>query len=267
MNKLYPIASSNYSGTINGYKTNTSVRDAVGSIVSYVDKNMLHISTDAGITFTKVKLQFIPTTVAIFTKSGVTKILVCSVSSGIVYNTNCTVDRVLYTGQSTKSVSVTAQYLVVFTSAAALVYNLSTDYTLSTCTFAEQSLFGFVAPDDDYLKIGSFISNSEIKFYEITGVVINSHNYSGMTNVVEISQFSNEDILVECTYNGAPGLYKVDTTSFAVELLFAGTEIEFATRSKVFTGTADPDPGEGDTNGPLFVEFSFGNFNYNSGGV
>lgn len=257
MNKLYPVASLGYSGTLNGYRAKTSARDAVGNNVAWADRNILYISTNAGASSLQVKLQFIPTVISLFEKDTNTKILVCSATSGIVYNINGTVDRVLFTGISAKSVSVTDEYLVVITSTSALVYRLSTDYTLTACNFEENCLFGFVAPDDDYLKIGSFINNSEIKFYEINGVVINSHVYTGMTDVVEISQYNNEDILVECTYNGVPGLYKVDTTSFAVDLMYQGTDIEFMPSEKVFVAGGTPPEPEG----PLAINLVLGNIN------
>lgn len=262
MNKLYPIASSTFSGTINGYRSQTSARDAVGSTVAWADRNVLYTSTNSGTSYLKTKLQFIPVSISIFTKDSQTKILVCSATNGVIYNTNGTVDRVLFTGITAKSISVTAAYLVVITDTSALVYDLQTvNYTLTTCTFDEPCLFGFVAPDDDYLKIGSFISNSEIKFYEITGEVIDSHVYTGLSNIVEISQYSNEDILVECTYNSVPGLYKIDTTSFAVELLFEGTDVEFAAGNKVFDGILPPVEPEG----PFFIDFSLGNVNLEMG--
>lgn len=257
MNKLYPIASSGFGGTLNGYRSKTGARDAVGNNVAYANRNVLYISADSGATYRQVKLQFIPVAISFFEKSSAIKVLVCSANSGIVYNANGTVDRVLFTGVSVSSVSVTDEYLVVITSSSALVYQLSTDYTLATCTFEEPCLFGFVAPDDDYLKIGSFISNSEIKFYEITGEVIGSHVYTGMSTVVEISQYNNEDILVECTYNGVPGLYKVDTTSFAVDLMYQGTDIEFMPSEKVFVpGGTPPEP-----EGPFAINLVLGNVN------
>lgn len=257
MNKLYPTTSTGYTGTLNGYRSKTGARDAVGDTVSWANRNILYISTNAGATYVTAKLQFVPTVISIFEKDTVTKVLVCSSNSGIIYNTNGTVDQILFTGISAKSISVTDEYLVVITSVSALVYQLSTNYTLNTCTFEEPCLYGFVAPDDDYLKIGSFISNSEIKFYEITGEVIDSHVYTGMDNVVEISQYNSEDILVECTYNSVPGLYKVDTTSFVVELMYEGQEIEFMPDERVFvSGGTPPEP-----EGPGAVNLTLGNIN------
>lgn len=257
MNKLYPIASTGYTGTLNGYRSKTGARDAVDNNVAYANRNILYISIDAGNTYRQVKLQFIPTAISFFENGAAIKILVCSSNSGIIYNIDGTVDSVLFTGITAKSVSVTDEYLVVITAASALVYRLDIDYTLTTCTFEEPCLFGFVAPDDNYLKIGSFISNSEIKFYEITGEVIDSHVYTGMSDVVEISQYNSEDILVECTYNGIPGLYKVDTTSFAVDLMYQGTDIEFMPSEKVFVpGGTPPEP-----EGPFAINLVLGNVN------
>lgn len=257
MNKLYPIASSSFSGTVNGYKSKTSARDANSTVAAWADRNILCISSDAGATHIKIKLQFIPVSIAIFEKSNIFKVLVCSANSGIIYNLDGSLDRVLFSSVSATSISVTEAYLVVFTSTSALVYDLQSDYILVTCVFEEPCLFGFVAPDDDYLKIGSFISNSEVKFYEITNEVISNHVFTGLDNIVEISQYNNEDILVECTYNNVPGLYKIDTISNTVELMFEGTDIEFATTDKIFTGTLPPVEPEG----PYFIDFSLGNIN------
>ena len=241
MGKLYPVASTTVSATINGYITECSARDAIKDTVVWAIKNVMHISRDGGYTYVRVKLAYRPLTIALIEFDNILKICVCSENRADLYSINGVIDNIIYDSSVNKltSIAVTDASLVLFTKSSARVYNLI-DYSIINVSFNEDSIFSFVAPANDELIIGTFVPGAIIKWYSLTNASVGEIIVNGVSNITSLSQYYNETILIECDYSpdenilASTGLYKLNSLSGQISLLTEGNDIEFMAAEDIF---------------------------------